>query len=115
MNNVISYAAFKAETRRIDPAVADIVDALRSLGGAAHREDVAHWIARRRAGRDVRATAAERDAVFNAFQTYMSAATRRRPAPLLHTPFGPGTYRWALTEACKVRLADRAPIAGVGR
>lgn len=117
LTNVISYVAFKADKGRIDPAVADIVDALRALGGAAHRDDVANRVVRGRAGRDVRATEAERDEVFSAFKTYMSTATRRRHAPLLHTPLGPDTYRWALTEACKTRLAQHTAvdIAGTGR
>lgn len=117
LSNVVSYSAFKAEKGRIDPAVADIIDALRSLGGAAHRQDVANCVARRRSGRYGHASKGESDEIFAAFEAYVSITARRRPAPLLHTPLGSGSYRWALTETCRALLDDAhaRPVAGSRR
>ncbi len=111
LNNVISYSAFKAQKGRVDPRVADIIEALRSLGGAAHRQDVADRVAGRRSVRAGHASAEDSAEIFDAFETYVSTAARRRSAPLLHTPLGPGSYRWALTETCRSLLDRREPVS----
>lgn len=99
MGDVVSYSAFKSAKGRIDPLVADIIDALRGFGGVAHRQDVADWISSRRAAAAGRPTVLDREEVYKAFANYIAMAERRRPTPLLHTPLGADSYRWALTGA----------------
>ena len=99
MTNVISYAAYKTAKGAIDPLVADIIDALRANSGSAHRQDIADWVVGRRTGKPHKATADKREAVYAAFDSYLDAAVRRRPPPLLCKPLGPDSYRWALTSA----------------
>lgn len=108
MSNVISFSAFKARHSQIDPVLADIVDALHACGGAAHRQTVADWIASRRAGKGVRPSASERDEVYKAYENYVETAARRRRAPLLHSPLGSESYRWALTDAAVTLLERKA-------
>jgi len=100
MAKVVSFAAFKAARVAVtDPVVGEIADALMHLGGAAHRQDVADWIARRRSGRSNRASIEEQSEVFSAFATYLKMSSRSRRAGLMRQSFGPDSYRWELTFA----------------
>jgi hypothetical protein len=102
--SVVELAAYRRLMRsvRLDdvwPAVAQILDALVASGGAAHRSDVIRRVAERRglrAGPGRQALEAE---LILAFDRYMVFAATRQPPPLMHLPFGPGSYRWALTDA----------------
>lgn len=101
---VVELAAYRRLIRagRLDdvwPTVAEILDALAASGGAAHRSDVVKRIAERRglrAGPEREVLEAE---LLAAFDRYLVFAATRRPPPLMHLPFGPGSYRWALTDA----------------
>jgi len=117
VTTVVSYAAYKSSKDLIDPMVADIIDALRSMSGAAHRQAVADWIVRRRATHQRHATPDEQAAIYRAFDAHIEMAKRRRPPPLLHTPLGAGSYRWALTPDA-LRLfgnARKQEVLGAGR
>lgn len=108
---VIELEAYRRVVRArrlgdIAPAVADILHVLVESGGALHRREVAQRLAERRGifsreGRD--AVEAE---VFGAFDRYMQFAAGKRQAPLMHLPFGPGSYRWAVTEAGRRLLTE---------
>ena len=103
MNAIISQAARRvtvrtgAGRRSVDPVVAEIVAALRVLGGSAHRQRVADQIAQTRTGRPLPATREVSELIFEAFRRHAESTGGRRAAPLFHTPFGAGSYRWALT------------------
>lgn len=100
--NVIPFNV-KAKSRiRIDPGVADIVHALSALGGAAHRQSVADWIINRRSGYSSESAAEQRDVIYEIFAGYVIATAKSRQPPLLWTPLGRGSYRWALTEQAKI-------------
>lgn len=89
------------------PLLADILDALHRNGGAQHRSEVARQVAEWRGLRtrpDVLALEEELD---RAFKDYLGAAETRSQPPLLFQPFGPRSYRWALTEAGRAMLSDR--------
>ena len=83
----------------VAPTVADILDTLSACGGALHRTDVARRIAERRGVRAKPARQVLEAELFEAFDRYLVFAAARPQAPLMHLPFGPGSYRWALTEA----------------
>jgi len=84
--------------RFVEPVVAEIISALQSLGGAAHRQVVADLIAEKRAGRRISASSSLRQEVFEAFNRYVETVKPRRAAALLYLPLGPESYRWALAE-----------------
>ena len=116
MGAVISYSAYKTGARlgggrrSIEPIVGEIVHALLALGGSAHRDAVAAHIASARAGRTTAAAPELRTEVYAGFQRYIEIASARRPAPLLHLPLGPSSYRWALTEAARSLFTQPAPV-----
>ena len=95
----------------VDPIVGEVVHALLALGGSAHRDTVVTHIASARAGRTTTATSDLRAEIHAGFQSYIDAASTRRPAPLLHLPLGAGSYRWALTEAGRALFTRPAPSA----
>ncbi|WP_269516012.1 hypothetical protein [Brevundimonas subvibrioides] len=115
MSNVISYTAYKTAKGAIDPLVADIIDALRANSGSAHRQDVANWVVGRRTGKPLKATADEQEAIYAAFDSYLDAAARRRPPPLLCKPLGPDSYRWALTSAALDLFEKRRSAPAIKR
>lgn len=112
---VISYSAYKTGARLgggrrgIDPVVGEIVHALLALGGSAHRDTVVAHIASGRAGRTTAATQELRAEIYSGFRRYIEMASARRPAPLLHLPLGPSSYRWSLTDAGRSLFAHPAP------
>ncbi|WP_333587035.1 hypothetical protein [Phenylobacterium sp.] len=108
-----AYRQGRGRVAGIDPAVADIMQVLADCGGALHRKEVAVRIAERRgcfARPERELVEAE---VFTAFQRYMTFAATRRQPPLLSLPFGPGSYRWSLTDAGAALLRKPAekPLA----
>lgn len=79
----------------LNPLVQEITGALLELGGAAHRDLVVAYIAKKRGVyRPAASLAQELDA---AFSTYCGGASDRRSPGLLHLPYGPHSRRWALT------------------
>jgi hypothetical protein len=109
MSNIVSLEAFKSDKSRIDPLVADILDALRALGGAAHRQTVADWVNWRRTGSLAPSSPLKRREIYEAYAAYLEMAVRRRPAPLLYSPLGSESYRWALTDAAVKLLENGEP------
>ena len=80
----------------LNPLVQEITGALLDLGGAAHRDLVVAYIAKKRGVyRPPVSLAQELDA---AFSTYCGGASDPRSPGLLHLPYGPYSRRWALTD-----------------
>jgi hypothetical protein len=101
MNGIISFADSKERLRRqnggLDPVVAEIVLALLTSNGAAHRNTVADMVLSARDDAPPRSSAAARQEIFDAFDAYLKAERPRSVRPLVHLPFGDGSHRWALT------------------
>jgi hypothetical protein len=103
MDNVIAYPGLTRSSGRrrggkVDPLIAEIIDALVHFRGQAHRDLVCDFIASRRAGQPVKASAGLRAEVISAFNSHIDAiASARRPRPLIGLPFGPGSHRWGLS------------------
>lgn len=93
----------------LNPAAAEILQALLDLGGAAHRDLVVAYVARRRGiFRPSDALRRDLDAAFAAY----CATSDPRGAGLLHLPYGPGSQRWALTDQAYGLLRGGGPGAG---
>lgn len=113
MDTVLDYAIHKRKIQRnradrIDPVIAEIIDALISLGGEAHRGPVADRVAGNRAGYPLKASDGLAQEVFQAFETYLEAANGfAARQPLLTRPFGDDSHRWALTHAGTALFAER--------
>ncbi len=94
--------ARKARLKRMDtihPIVGEIVESLQGLGGAAHRDRVADRIAERRSGRTLKASAALKADVYQAFEAHCEGGVPTRGRMLFHKPFGRESHRWALSPA----------------
>lgn len=79
----------------LNPLVQEITGALLELGGAAHRDMVVAYIAKKRGVfRPSESMGQELDAAFSA---YCGGHDSRSPG-LLHLPYGPYSRRWALTD-----------------
>ncbi len=78
---------------------AEIIEALRRLGGAAHRDVVIDRVisARRNAGRVVEASL--RLDLERAFERYRDRRRKADVTVLFTLPFGDGSLRWALIDA----------------
>jgi hypothetical protein len=88
----------------LNPLVQEIAGALLELGGAAHRDLVVAYIAKKRGiYRPPEWLAKELD---TAFSTYCGGASDPRSAGLLHLPYGPYSRRWALTDQAYGLLRD---------
>ena len=94
----------------LNPAAAEILQALLDLGGAAHRDLVVAYVARRRG--IFRPSEALRRDLDAAFAAYCGATSDPRGAGLLHLPYGPGSQRWALTDQAYGLLRGAGPEAG---
>ncbi|HYE46330.1 MAG TPA: hypothetical protein VEA44_11230 [Caulobacter sp.] len=81
----------------LEPLTAEIIEALRYFRGVCHRKQVIEFIeaAHRRDGRPTGESLAA--AVVAAFERHLGAETAD-PRPF-RLPFGPGSHRWALSEA----------------
>jgi hypothetical protein len=79
----------------LDARMAEIIDALLELSGAAHRDAVIDRIAHRRAGQP--ASPGLKAELVAAFDAHCRALRSRGLAPLVHRPFGDRSHRWALT------------------
>ena len=106
---VVELEAYRGLVRtvRLDevgPAIAEILEVLSASGGALHRADVAKRIAERRGLRAKEARRALEAEVFAAFERYLAFAAAPPQPPLMHLPFGHGSYRWALTEAGRLLI-----------
>ncbi len=80
----------------LNPLVGEIAGALLDLGGAAHRDLVVAYVAKRRG--IYRPSEAMRRELDEAFAAYCGDASDPRAAGLLHLPYGPHSRRWALTD-----------------
>jgi hypothetical protein len=88
----------------LNPLVQEIAGALLELGGAAHRDLVVAYIAKKRGiYRAPMSLATELDTAFSA---YCGGACDPRSAGLLHLPYGPYSRRWALTDQAYGLLRD---------
>lgn len=101
---VIELATYRQTARArslgdVAPAITDIVEVLSKAGGSLHRSEVVKRIAERRGVRPGPARQQIEVDVIAAFDRYLAFAATRKQPPLLHLPFGPGSYRWTLTEA----------------
>ena len=94
----------------LNPLVGEITQALMDLGGAAHRDLVTAYVAKRRGA--YRPSEGLRRELDEAFAAYCQGAGDPRAPTLLHLPHGPDTYRWALTDWAYALLQARI---GVGR
>ena len=79
----------------LDTRMAEIVDALLELSGAAHRDAVIDRVARRRTGQP--ASPGLKTELIAAFDAHCHALEARGLVPLVHRPFGTRSHRWALT------------------
>lgn len=86
----------RSEIAILNPLVGEIAEALLDLGGAAHRDLVVAFVAKRRGV--YRPTEAMRRELDEAFAAYCRGASDPRAANLLHLPYGPHSHRWALTD-----------------
>lgn len=86
----------RSEIAILNPLVGEIAEALLDLGGAAHRDLVVAYVAKRRGV--YRPTEAMRRELDEAFAAYCRGASDPRAANLLHLPYGPHSRRWALTD-----------------
>jgi hypothetical protein len=90
----------------LSPLVGEIAEALLDLGGAAHRDLVVAYIAKRRGV--YRPSEAMRRELDEAFAAYCLGASDPRAANLLHLPYGPHSRRWALTDHAYGMMRGRA-------
>lgn len=102
MDNVIAYPASPRRSGRkrgkVDPLIAEIVDALVHYRGQAHRDLVCDHVASMRAGLSIKASAGLRTEVIAAFHGHLETmAAARQPRPLVELPFGEGSHRWGLS------------------
>ena len=86
----------RSEIAILNPLVGEIAEALLDLGGAAHRDLVVAYVAKRRGV--YRPTEAMRRELDEAFAAYCRGVSDPRAASLLHLPYGPHSHRWALTD-----------------
>jgi hypothetical protein len=91
----------------VNPMIGEIAGSLLDLGGAAHRDVVIDLVARRRGG--FAASEGLRRELIEAFDLYCEFAGVGRKRPLLHLPFGKGSYRWGLTPQAHDMLMSAAP------
>lgn len=101
----------------VGPSVAEILETLAASGGALHRTDVTKRIAERRGLRAGPARRELESELLEAFDRYLAFAASRPQAPLMHLPFGPGSYRWALTETGRqlMSLTEAPPTRSAAR
>lgn len=101
--------ARRARLKRMDaihPIVAEIVETLQALGGAAHRDLVADQIAMRRSGLSLRASPALKADVIQAFEAHCDGAALTTGRLLFHKPFGRDSNRWALNPSARAFLSQ---------
>lgn len=79
----------------LDARMAEIVDALLELSGAAHRDVVIDRVAHRRTGQP--ASPGLKTELVAAFEAHCGTLQARGQTPLVHRPFGERSHRWALT------------------
>jgi hypothetical protein len=92
----------------LNPLVGEIAEALLDLGGAAHRDLVVAYVAKRRGV--YRPTEAMRRELDEAFAAYCRGASDPRAANLLHLPYGPHSHRWALTDHAYFMLRGQSGL-----
>ncbi|NBB13935.1 hypothetical protein GVN21_01035 [Caulobacter sp. SLTY] len=97
-----------AETA-VEPLLRDILEAIASHGGAAHRDLIVRTVASSRAGAWSGALDALRDQIIDAFDAYIALAGQLpAPHPYAHLPFGPDSRRWALTDSGRTLFVNAA-------
>jgi hypothetical protein len=90
----------------LNPLVGEIAEALLDLGGAAHRDLVVAYIAKRRGL--YRPSEGMQRELDEAFSAYCRGSSDPRAANLLHLPYGPHSRRWALTDHAYGMLRGQA-------
>lgn len=98
----------RSEIAILNPLVGEIAEALLDLGGAAHRDLVVAYVAKRRGV--YRPTEAMRRELDEAFAAYCRGASDPRAAHLLHLPYGPHSHRWALTDHAYFMLRGQSGV-----
>jgi hypothetical protein len=98
----------RSEIAILNPLVGEIAEALLDLGGAAHRDLVVAYVAKRRGV--YRPTEAMRRELDEAFAAYCRGASDPRAANLLHLPYGPHSHRWALTDHAYFMLRGQSGV-----
>jgi len=98
----------RREIAILNPLVRQIAEALLELGGAAHRDLVVAYIAKRRGV--YHPSEALRRELDKAFAAYCLSASDPRADNLLHLPFGPHSHRWALTDHAYFMLRRQSAI-----
>ncbi|HRD27660.1 MAG TPA: hypothetical protein PLO65_05105 [Caulobacter sp.] len=104
MSNVVAYPAGgrRSPARgalRVNPLLAEIVDALAYFHGHAHRDAVCNLIASRRSGAPAIASSVLRDEIRAAFSAHLDpVAGSGRQRSLIRLAFGEGSHRWSLSE-----------------
>lgn len=115
MDNILQYPGPGKRVRRsakVDPVLAEIIDALVHFRGQAHRDAVCHHIASNRSGEARRASEALKQEIFQAFQTHMALVRESgRARSLLCQPFGEGSHRWGLTRDAMQLFGARLQVA----
>lgn len=90
----------RARTRRhkttASPLIGEVVEALLTLGSAAHRDQVIDLVARRR-GAPFASDGLRREVV-EAFDLHIAQARSEGRPPLFNIPFGEGSWRWRLSH-----------------
>jgi hypothetical protein len=93
----------------VEPLLRDILEAIASHGGAAHRDMVIRTVVNSRAGGWSGALDALRDQIIGAFDGYIALAGELpAPHPYASLPFGPGSRRWALTDSGRTLFVTAA-------
>lgn len=99
----------RARTRRhrttASPLIGEVVDALLTLGSAAHRDQVIDRIARRR-GAPFASDGLRREVV-EAFNLHIAQTRSEGRPPLFNIPFGEGSRRWRLSHDAQRFLKAR--------
>ncbi|NBB52376.1 hypothetical protein GVN24_29255 [Rhizobium sp. CRIBSB] len=112
MSDVVNLIAYRKRKKlgrahQVDQVMAEIVDALAMLGGAAHRRAIADQVYTNRTG-SIRSTPKEIECeVYQALDIYGSGTADRPSPPLVERPLGEGSYRWALTGVGRTSLPAR--------
>ena len=114
VGTVLSYVDHKRRSpggraRSVEPVITEILEALLTLGGSAHRQAVADEVCLRRVGRSGSTESAARDEIYGAFDAYLARVATRKAPPLLWLTLGSGSYRWSLKDVGQDLFQTGAP------
>jgi len=114
VGTVLSYVDHKRRSpggraRSVDRVITEILEALLTLGGNAHRQANADQVCLRRGGRSGPPEPAARDEIYAAFDAYLARVATLKAPPLLWLTLGSGSCRWSLTDAGQDLFQTGAP------